>query len=86
MTVAYTTAVIVVTMKGGESWMQATIDGTVVAGTGRVFKDGESASFQGREVRIRTGNGAVTNITHNGQPEGAMGQQGQVVEKAYTAQ
>ena len=86
VTVAYTTAVIVVTMKGGESWMQATIDGTVVAGTGRVFKDGESASFQGREVRIRTGNGAVTNITHNGQPEGAMGQQGQVVEKAYTAQ
>jgi len=86
VTVAYTTAVIVVTMKGGESWMQATIDGTVVAGTGRVFKDGESASFQGREVRIRTGNGAVTTITHNGQPEGAMGQQGQVVEKAYTAQ
>jgi len=37
-------------------------------------------------VRIRTGNGAVTTITHNGQPEGAMGQQGQVVEKAYTAQ
>jgi len=86
VTVAYTTAVIVVTMKGGESWMQATINGTVVAGTGRVFKDGESASFQGREVRIRTGNGAVTTITHNGQPEGAMGQQGQVVEKAYTAQ
>jgi cytoskeletal protein RodZ len=86
VTVAYTTAVIVVAMKGGESWMQATVDGTVVAGTGRVFKDGESASFQGREVRIRTGNGAVTTITHNGQPEGAMGQPGQVVEKVYTAQ
>ena len=86
VTVAYTTAVIVVAMKGGDSWMQATVDGTVVAGTGRVFKDGESASFQGREVRIRTGNAAVTTITHNGQPEGAMGQQGQVVEKVYTAQ
>lgn len=86
VTVAYTTAVILVAMKGGDSWMQATVDGTVVAGTGRVFKDGESASFQGREVRIRTGNAAVTTITHNGQPEGAMGQQGQVVEKVYTAQ
>jgi cytoskeletal protein RodZ len=85
-TVAYTAAVILVVMKGGDSWMQATVDGTIVAGTGRVFKDGESASFQGREVRIRSGNAAVTTITHNGQPEGPMGQQGQVVEKVYTAQ
>ena len=86
VTVAYTTAVVLVSMKGGEAWMQATVDGTVVAGTGRVFKDGESASFQGRQVRIRTGNGAVTFITHNGASEGAMGQPGLVVEKVYTAQ
>jgi cytoskeletal protein RodZ len=86
VTVAYTTAVVLVAMKGGDSWMQATVDGSVVAGTGRVFKDGETASFQGREVRIRTGNGAVTTITHNGQLEGAMGQPGQVVEKVYRAQ
>jgi cytoskeletal protein RodZ len=86
VTVAYTAAVVLVVMKGGDAWMQATVDGTVVAGTGRVFKDGESASFQGREVRIRTGNAAATTITHNGQPEGAMGLQGQVVEKVYTAQ
>jgi hypothetical protein len=86
VTVAYTTAVILVAMKGGEAWMQATVDGAVVAGTGRVFKDGESASFQGREVRIRTGNGAVTTVVHNGLAEGAMGQPGQVVEKVYTAQ
>jgi cytoskeletal protein RodZ len=86
VTVTYTAAVVLVVMKGGDAWMQATVDGTVVAGTGRVFKDGESASFQGREVRIRTGNAAATTITHNGQPEGAMGQQGQVVEKVYTAQ
>jgi cytoskeletal protein RodZ len=86
VTVAYTTAVVLVAMKGGEAWMQATVDGTVVAGTGRVFKDGESASFQGREVRIRTGNAAVTFVTHNGASEGAMGPQGLVVEKVYTAQ
>ena len=30
--------------------------------------------------------GAVTTITRNGQFEGVMGQQGQVVEKVYTAQ
>jgi hypothetical protein len=64
--------------------MQATVDGAIVAGTGRVFKDGESASFQGREVRIRAGNGAVTFVTHNGKSEGAMG--GGVVEKVYTLQ
>ena len=86
VTVAYTVAVVLVAMKGGDSWMQATVDGTIVAGTGRVFKDGETASFQGREVRIRTGNGAVTTITRNGLAEGVMGQQGQVVEKVYTAQ
>lgn len=86
VTVVYTAAVVAVAMKGGDAWMQATVDGAVVAGTGRVFKDGETASFQGREVRIRTGNGAVTTITRNGRFEGVMGQQGQVVEKVYTAQ
>ncbi len=86
VTVAYTAVVIVVSVKGGDAWMQATVDGTVVAGTGRVYKDGESASFQGREVRIRSGNAAATQITHNGSLEGAMGSQGQVVEKVYTAQ
>ncbi len=86
VTVVYTAAVILVSLRGGDAWMQATVDGTVVAGTGRVYKDGESASFQGREVRIRSGNGAATQITHNGQFEGPLGQQGQVVEKVYTAQ
>lgn len=86
VTVAYTAAVIVVAMKGGDAWMQATVDGTVVADTGRVYKDGESASFQGRVVRIRSGNGAVTQITHNGQLEGPLSPQAQVVEKVYTAQ
>jgi hypothetical protein len=85
-TVAYTSAVVLVVMKGGDAWMEATVDGKIVAGTGRLYKDGESASFQGRVVRIRSGNAAVTTITHNGQPEGPMGQPGQVVEKVYTAQ
>ncbi len=86
VTVAYTATVIVIAVRGGDAWIQATVDGTVVAGTGRVYKDGESAIFQGGEVRIRSGNAAATQITHNGVPEGAMGGQGQVVEKVYTTQ
>ena len=84
VTVAYGAAVIQVSVKGGDAWLQATVDGTVVAGT-RVYRDGESASFSGREVRIRTGNAAATQITHNGVSEGPLGGQGQVVEKVYNA-
>ena len=86
VTVAYTSAVVSVTVKGGEAWLQATVDGTVVPGTGRVFKEGESATYTGREVRLRSGNGAATMVSHNGQPAVAMGQQGEVVERVYMAQ
>ncbi len=84
--VAYTAAVVNVTLKGGEAWLQATVDGTVAPGTGRVFKDGESATYTGREVRLRSGNGAATIVSYNGQPAVAMGQHGEVVERVYRAQ
>jgi cytoskeletal protein RodZ len=86
VSVAYTAAVVNVTLKGGEAWLQATVDGTVVPGTGRVFKEGESATYTGREVRLRSGNGAATIVSYNGQPAVAIGQQGEVVERIYTAQ
>ena len=86
VTVAYTAAVVNVTLKGGEAWLQATVDGTVVPGTGRVFKEGETATYTGREVRLRSGNGAATIVSYNGQPAVALGQQGEVVERVYTAQ
>jgi cytoskeleton protein RodZ len=86
VTVAYTAAVVNVTLKGGEAWLQATVDGTVVPGTGRLFKEGETATYTGREVRLRSGNGAATIVSYNGQPAVAMGQQGEVVERIYTAQ
>jgi cytoskeletal protein RodZ len=85
VTVAYTAAVVNVTLKGGEAWLQATVDGTVVPGTGRVFKEGETATYTGREVRLRSGNGAATIVSYNGQPAVALGQQGEVVERIYTA-
>ena len=84
--VVYTAAVVNVTLKGGDAWLQATVDGTVVPGTGRVFKDGETATYSGRVVRLRSGNGAATMVSYNGQPAAAMGQQGEVVERVYTVQ
>lgn len=86
VTVAYTAAVVSVTLKGGNAWLEATVDGTLVPGTGRVFKEGESATYAGREVRLRSGNAAATIVSYNGQPAVALGQQGEVVERVYTAQ
>ena len=86
VTVAYTAAVVNVTVKGGDAYLRATVDGAVVQGTDRVFKDGETATYTGREVRLRSGNGAATMVSHNGQPAAAMGQPGEVVERVYTAQ
>jgi len=86
VTVIYTAAVIQLFVKGGDAWVQATVDGTVVAGSGRLYKDGESATFVGRTVALRTGNSAGTQITYNGVFQGTMGQQGQVAEKVYTAE
>jgi cytoskeletal protein RodZ len=86
VTVAYTAAVVNVTLKGGDAWLQATVDGTVVPGTGRVFKEGETATYTGREVRVRSGNGAATMVSYNGQPAVALGQPGEVVERTYRAQ
>jgi cytoskeletal protein RodZ len=86
VSVVYTSAVVQVFVKGGDAWVQAVVDGTVVAGTGRVYKDGESATFTGRTVVVRSGNAAATQLTYNGVYQGAMGQQGQVAEKVYTAQ
>lgn len=86
VTVAYTAAVIQVSVQGGDAWLQAVVDGAIVPGTGHIYKDGETATFIGKQVTLRTGNAAATVVTHNGVPEGALGTQGQVVEKVYTAQ
>ena len=86
VTVAYTAAVVQVAVRGGDAWVQATVDGTVVAGTGRVYKDGETQTFTGRQVVLRTGNAGATQVTYNGVSQGTLGTKGQVVEKVYTAQ
>ena len=84
--IAYTAAVVIVRVTGGDSWILATVDGNCDPCQGRVFKDGETATFQGKEVRIRTGNAAAVQVNHNGQVIASLGRQGEVVERVFVAQ
>ena len=84
--VGYTAAVVNVFVRGGDAWLLATVDGADVAGTGRVYKDGETAVFTGREVRIRSGNAGATSVIYNGTLIATLGRQGEVVERVFTAQ
>ncbi len=85
VTVRYDSAVVNVAITGGDAWLAVTVDGTQAAGTGRVFTTGETARFIGREVVVRTGNGAATVVSYNGQPASPLGGQGSVVERTYRA-
>ena len=84
--IVYTAAVVNVFVRGGETWMLATVDGTDVPGTGRVYKDGENALFTGREVRIKAGNAAAAQVIYNGQLIAGLGRPGEVVERVFVAQ
>ena len=68
-----------------DAWLQAVVDGTVVPGTGRVFKAGEVAQYIGREVVLRSGNGAGTVVSYNGEAAATLGQTGGIVEKTFRA-
>ncbi len=85
VTVRFDSAVVNVAITGGDAWLLATVDGKDVDGTGRVFKEGEVAQFTGAEVRLRTGNGAATIVSYNGQPASPLGSAGTVVDKVYRA-
>lgn len=84
VTVRFDSAVVNVAITG-DTWLEATVDGVVVPGTGRVFKSGEGAQYIGKEVVLRTGNGATTLVSYNGQPAATLGTTGAVVEKTYRA-
>jgi hypothetical protein len=84
--IAYTAAVVIVRVTGGDSWILATVDGNCEPCQGRVFKDGETATFQGKEVRIRTGNAAAVQVNHNGQVIASLGRPGEIVERVFVAQ
>jgi len=83
--IVYTKAVVNVFVRGGDTWILATVDGTDVDG-GRVYHDGETALFTGKEVRIRSGNGAATQVIHNGQLIASLGRPGEVVDRTFRVQ
>src|SRR5437588_3454167 len=84
--VVYTAAVVNVFVRGGDTWMLATVDGADVPGSGRIYKDGETAAFIGKEVRIKAGNAAAAQVIYNGQLIAGLGKQGEVVERVFVAQ
>jgi len=86
VTVSFTAAVVTVIVQGGDAWLLAQVDGTQAPGTGRVFTNGASTTFTGKQVVLRTGNAGATQVIYNGQLQGTLGAQGQVVEKTFTFQ
>jgi cytoskeletal protein RodZ len=84
--VVYTAAVVNVFVRGGDTWMLATVDGVDVPGTGRLYRDGETAVFTGKEVRIKAGNGAAAQVIYNGQLIAGLGRPGEAVERVFVAQ
>lgn len=85
VSVAYTRAVVFVQVKGGSAWLLAVVDGAQDPRTNRVYPDGTTLTFVGKQVVVRSGNAGVTFLTYNGQNVGAMGQVGQVVERSFRA-
>ena len=85
--VVYTQAVVTVFVSGGDAWILATVDGAPVTGAGgRTYHDGETAVYSGKEVRLKTGNAASTQIIYNGQPITTLGRPGEVIERIFSAQ
>ena len=82
--VSFTSAVVTVNVQGGDAWLLVQVDGAQASGTGRVFANGTTQTFTGKQVTIRTGNAAATQVVYNGQVVGALGTQGQVVERTFT--
>ena len=86
VTVSFTAAVVTVRVEGGDAWLLARVDGRQVEGTGRVLAAGTVQTFTGKQVIIRTGNAAATQVVYNGELLGALGDSGEVVERTFTFQ
>ncbi|MGH2379256.1 MAG: helix-turn-helix domain-containing protein [Candidatus Limnocylindria bacterium] len=86
VSVSFTQAVVTVRVDGGDAWLLARVDGAQAEGTGRIFESGAVETFSGQRVTIRTGNAAATHVVYNGEPLGALGGSGEVVERTFTFQ
>ncbi|HUQ16253.1 MAG TPA: helix-turn-helix domain-containing protein [Candidatus Saccharimonadales bacterium] len=83
--VSYTAAFVTVRITGGEAWILATVDGAQAPSTNKVFAPGQTLTFSGRSVVVRSGNGGVTFLSFNGQDLGKMGETGQVAERQFAS-
>lgn len=67
----------------GNCWTKVTVDGKVVFED--IAADGSVHTWKGNDkIEVVAGNAGAMNITHNGKSVGAMGEYGQIVEKAFT--
>jgi len=80
VTVAYKGVNLVVTIRGGNAWIKAWVDGAIdprIKQAGRTLHDGETFVFSGAtSVEIRTGSSGSTFFTLNGVSLGALGKMG----------
>jgi len=83
--VSYTAAFVTVRISGGDAWILATVDGTQAPGTGKVFPSGQTLTFTGKSVTVRSGNAGTTFLAFNGQDLGKMGEVGQVTERSFSS-
>ena len=85
VSVAYTHAVVFVQVRGGSAWILAIVDGAQDPRTNKVYPDGTTLTFVGKQVSVRSGNAGTTYLTYNGRSVGVMGQVGEVAEKSFGA-
>ena len=83
--VSYTAAVVTVRIIGGDAWILATVDGTPAPNTNKVFPSGQTLTFTGKSVTVRSGNAGTTFLAFNGQDLGKMGEVGQVTERSFSS-
>ena len=83
--VSYTAAVVTVRIIGGDAWILATVDGTQAPGTNKIFPNGQTLTFTGKTVTVRSGNAGTTFLAFNGQDLGKMGEVGQVTERSFSS-
>ena len=85
VTVSYTAAFVTVRIAGGDAWILATVDGKQDASTNKVFPSGQTLTFTGKTVTVRSGNAGTTFLAFNGQDLGKMGDVGQVTERTFSS-
>lgn len=83
VSVSYSGAFVWLRVQGADAWIQTFVDGAQTAGTGRVLSAGQELRLSGSQILVRSGNGGATFVSFNGQALTRLGDNGQVVERAF---